>query len=168
MQNLKDRVAVKNKSEFFLTGFFILMSIMACSFTGIFIPAFLKDREIRNTNYYEVINVSINKEEYRPGEGIVVTIQRNALQDLELNSIRELNLIKIDGDLEEIYTQTTQGIAEKGSFRISSIWLLPEHKIDGTPLEAGTYYWQSDISYKVDNIFKTEMVKTPTFKILPE
>lgn len=146
---------------------FTLVAMMSCTIVGVLVPAALKQRRIETTQYYEVMNVQIDKQEYVPCEGMLVTVQRNALQDLLLKSTRELTLVKTES-FEEVYQEQKVSVAEAGQFKIEAVYTLPCTKADGRPLEEGTYFWQVDIEYEVEGESKNENIRTPYFAITAE
>lgn len=115
-----------------------------------------------NTNYYQINNVTIDREVYAPGDEVVVTINRTSLVNANATSVRELVLLQIENEsqiFDEVYKTTTQTSLTKGSEIIKVHFQLPE------TLKEGEYFWRGTIAFDVREREKTASFTTPTFDI---
>lgn len=116
-----------------------------------------------NTNYYQINNVSIDKEFYAPGDDVIVTISRTSLVNANATAVRELVLLQIEGEdqiFDEVYRVIDQSSIDVGTQIIKVHFQLPQN------LREGEYFWRGTIAFDVREREKTVSFTTPTFDIV--
>ena len=112
--------------------------------------------------YIEITQpISIDKKTYKPCESMTLTTKLTAEIDVNVKSLTQLVLVKVDGSVQRI------GKVLEGEVPIMK---RSQHVVSGSiplpcTLEDGTYYWQGTASYMVFGNLKSLSFISDTFNV---
>lgn len=111
------------------------------------------------TVYYTIkVPIEVEKDIYKSGDTVTVSIERSALIDTQGISIRELILVDENGN-KEVFRYNTNLAINAGKENITVDWVLPLN------IKDGVYFFQGVVSYPIRGITKFTPFCTERFTI---